>query len=299
VSAPDSRACWAIYRELAHSPGRETDDALILRATAEKLAPMGFDVELKTAEEIAEISETSAEPPPFLFVMCERLPILDRLEQWERAGSCVVNTAAAIRNTYRDKTVLLFEKFRVPFPASVMVPTSLPIPREAEFRESPAGCWVKRGDVHATEPLDVAYAPDPSGLRDALAAMQDRGIPRALVQEHIAGDLIKYYGVGEVDPEVPADNGGGWFQWFYHRGQELHGYSFDPAELASAASRAAAALGLEVFGGDAIATRDGRLVIIDLNAWPSFALYRDTASGQIASYLAARYRRHVEVGVQE
>ena len=26
--------CWGIYRELAHSPGRETDDAEILRATA-------------------------------------------------------------------------------------------------------------------------------------------------------------------------------------------------------------------------------------------------------------------------
>ncbi|HKA37308.1 MAG TPA: hypothetical protein VKH43_10850 [Thermoanaerobaculia bacterium] len=296
MSAPDSRACWAIYRELAHSPGRETDDALILRATAEKLAPMGFAVELKTAE---EVSEFDPEPPPFLFVMCERLPILDRIEEWERAGSCVVNTPAAIRNTYRDKTVLLFEKFRVPFPASVMVPTSLPIPREAEFRESPAGCWVKRGDVHATEPHDVVYAPDPAGLRDALGGMLERGIPRALVQEHIAGDLIKYYGVGEVDPEVPRDNGGGWFQWFYHRGQDLKGYAFDPAELASAASRAAAALGLEVFGGDAIATPEGRIVIIDLNAWPSFALYRDTASEQIASYLAARYRRHVEVGVQE
>jgi hypothetical protein len=129
--------------------------------------------------------------------------------------------------------------------------------------------------------------------------MQDRGIPRALLQEHIAGDLIKFYGVGEVDPDATAENGAGWFQWFYHRGQDLKGYHFEPAELAAAASRAAAALGLEIFGGDAIATKDGRQVIIDLNAWPSFALYRETASGQIASYLAARFRRHVEVGVQE
>src|SRR5262249_33560395 len=122
---------------------------------------------------------------------------------------------------------------------------------------------------------------------------------RALVQEHIAGDLIKYYGVGEVDPEVPRDNGGGWFQWFYHRGQDLKGYAFDPAELASAASRAAAALGLQVFRGDAIATPEGRIGQTDRTAGRGLALYRDTASEQIASYRAGRYRRHVEVGVQE
>ena len=298
MSAPSERSCWAIYRELAHSPGRETDDAMILRATAGKLAGHGYSVELKTAEEVAE---SAAEPPPYVFVMCERLPILARLEEWENAGACMVNTPAAIRNTYRDKTVLLFEKFRVPFPASVMVPTTLPIPPEAEFKESPAGCWVKRGDVHATEAQDVVFARDPMALGRALKALHERGIPKALLQEHIAGDLIKYYGVGEVDPDAAAgpENGGSWFQWFYHRGQQLQNYAFDERELATAASRAAAALGLEVFGGDAIATRDGRIVIIDLNAWPSFALYRDAASGHIASYLAARFRRHAEVGVQE
>ena len=35
---------------------------------------------------------------------------------------------------------------------------------------------------------------------------------------------------------------------------------------------------LEVYGGDAIATADGELVLLDLNAWPSFALYRDEAA---------------------
>ena len=299
MSRHSERSCWAIYRELAHSPGRETDDAEILRVTAGKLEARGYSVELKTAEEIVEIAENDVEPPPYLFVMCERLPILARLEEWENQGSCVINTAPAIRNTYRDKTVLLFEKFRVPFPASVMVPTSLPIPKEAEFRESPAGCWVKRGDVHATEGQDVVFAANPRALDQALKALLARGIPTALLQEHIAGDLIKYYGVGEVDPEAESEHGAGWFEWFYHRGQDLKNYPFDPRDLASAASRAAAALGLEVFGGDAIVTKDGRLVIIDLNAWPSFALYRDAASGHIASYLAARFRRHAEVGVQE
>ena len=40
---------WGVYRELAHSPGRETDDALILRAAAELLTPA------QRVEKIAEL----------------------------------------------------------------------------------------------------------------------------------------------------------------------------------------------------------------------------------------------------
>jgi glutathione synthase/RimK-type ligase-like ATP-grasp enzyme len=53
--------------------------------------------------------------------------------------------------------------------------------------------------------------------------------------------------------------------------------------------RAAAALGLEVYGGDAIATQDGRAVLLDLNAWPSFALFREEAAERIAEHLARRF----------
>jgi hypothetical protein len=289
-------ACWGIHRELAHSPGRETDDAEILRATAGKLETRGFRVTLKTAEEILDSGE---EPPAFLFVMCERLGILGLLEGWRERGVCQVNSAGAVRNTYRDRMLPLFERNRVPFPASVLVPTELPIPREAAFQESPTGCWVKRGDVHATEAKDVVFAPDPAVLAGTLSEMKGRGIERAVLQEHVPGDLIKFYGVGEVDPRGRTENGGGWFQWFYHHDQVLEGHPLDPKDLAAAASRAAAALGLEVYGGDAIATRDGRLVVIDVNAWPSFALYREEASERIAAYLAARFRGHVEVGVEE
>ncbi len=290
-------ACWGIYRELAHSPGRETDDARILEATARHLESKGFHVSLKTAEETA----SAENPPPFLFVMCEQLEILKKLERWQEQGVCQVNSASSIRNTYRDRTLLLFESCHVPFPASVLVPTDLPIPIGKSFKEAPTGCWVKRGDVHATKPGDVAFAADPTALAQALAAMRARGIERAVLQEHIQGDLIKFYGVGDAGLPATADERepGGWFQWFYHRDQNLEGHPFDPQELACSASQAAAALGLEVYGGDAIATRDGRIIVIDLNAWPSFALYRDTASERIASYLAARFRGHVEIGVPE
>ena len=67
----------------------------------------------------------------------------------------------------------------------------------------------------------------------------------------------------------------------------------------SAKSRAAPAqaLELEVWGGDAIVTPAGEIFVIDVNAWPSFALFRDEAADHIAAHLAARLRRRVRVAV--
>lgn len=273
--------CWGVYRELAHSPGRESDDAEILRATAGRLALAGFDVELKSPEELPQTDDAS-EVPRFLFAMCERPKIVERLAAWERQGVVVVNRPEAIRNTDRERTIARFCGDGVPFPASVLVATGGPIGSTAVSLP----CWVKRGDVHAVEIGDVAFVRQREDLSAKLAELSTRGIGRAVLQEHVPGDLIKFYGVAGSDSEgAPLS----WFQWFYHRDQTLSHHPFEAAGLRAAAARAADALGLEVFGGDAIAAPDGRTVLIDLNAWPSFALYRETAAGKIADRLAARF----------
>jgi D-alanine-D-alanine ligase-like ATP-grasp enzyme len=71
------------------------------------------------------------------------------------------------------------------------------------------------------------------------------------------------------------------------------GHTFEGARLRKAALDAAAALGLEIFGGDAIIQADGEPVIIDLNAWPSYALYRDEAARAIANHLIDRFQRRL------
>lgn len=273
--------CWGIYRELAHSPGRETDDAEILRATATELAARGFDVSLKSTDELPEVDEVAA-VPPLLFVMCERIPVVEKLAAWERRGTLVVNRPAGIRNTDRERTIALFAEHAVPFPKSVLVDTKS---GEAAL---PGPCWIKRGDVHAVESGDVAFAGDAVALAAHLARLSDRGIARAVVQEHVPGDLIKFYGVAGLD-DAPARPS--WFQWFYHRDQKLANHPFEPAELAAATARAAAALSLEIYGGDAIVSEDGRIRVIDLNAWPSFALFRPVAAASIAALLAVRFSR--------
>src|SRR5258707_680781 len=58
-------------------------------------------------------------------------------------------------------------------------------------------CWVKRGDVHAMERDDVVFAADRTALGAALARLRARGIVAAAVQAHVAGPVVKFYGVAD------------------------------------------------------------------------------------------------------
>ncbi len=267
--------CIGVLREPAHSPGRIDDDAAIMRSVGEALRERGFRVELVAADVVVEA------PSANLFVMCERGTVLDRLAGMEKAGAIVVNSPVAIRNTYRHRMVGLFTRHRVSAPMSWIVAADANTPR-------PADCaWIKRYDFHATQRDDVMYAASDTGWREALRRFADRGIPFVVAQEHVAGDLVKFYGVRNH----AASTGANWFQWFYHRDQGMLGHVFDPGRLSEAAFGAAGALGLEVFGGDAVIKADGAPMIIDLNAWPSYALYRDRAAEAIADCLTERFQR--------
>ena len=272
------RRAWGIFRERTHSPGREDDDARILHLTAAALETRGFAVTLKSPDEVVDADS----PPPFVFLMCERVPVLETLARWERAGVHVVNAPRAVLDTYRDRMLARCAAAAVPMPSGRIVSTRAP------GSGHPERAWVKRADVHFTQEGDVVFAEGRAALEAALGALAARGIDRAAVQQHVDGDLIKFYGVGLDGGSAGRAS---WFRWFYHRDQQLAGHPFDPARLAAVARQAAAALGLEVFGGDVIATADGALFLIDLNAWPSFALYREEAAREIAGYLDARFTR--------
>jgi hypothetical protein len=275
--------CWGIFRERTHSPGRESDDAEILRLTAKELEGRGFTVSVKTPDALDDPAEP---PPPAIFLMCERLEVLRTLSAWEATGIRLVNSPVAVLNTYRERMLALWAAAGIPFPASRVVRTDLPPSPEPGWGRWPI--WVKRADVHNTQQGDVSRVDDRAALGDVLVGLARRGLQRAVLQEDVAGDLLKFYGIGT---EAGPDGSAPWFRSFYHRDQVLHGHPLDPSALASLGRRAAAALGLEVFGGDALVGSDGRLTLIDLNAWPSFALYRDDAAAEIAAHLARRFTR--------
>lgn len=269
---------WGVFRERAHSPGRECDDAEILGLTGKELEARGYEVALKSPEELAAPLERH---PHCVFLMCERMEALDVLAAWEARGIPHVNSPRAVLNTYRDRMVEQLREANVSFVESRLVST-----RGASGALT-TPVWVKRADVHNTQEGDVVFAESAGAAADALAALAARGIERAVIQPHVEGDLVKFYGVGRAARRAEP----GWFRWFYHKDQTVAGHPLDPRRLAALAHGAAMALGLEVYGGDAIVAPGGGLILLDLNAWPSFALYRDEAAPVIASYLALRFAR--------
>jgi hypothetical protein len=269
--------CWGIFREVAHSPGRESDDAEILRLTGKHLEAKGLQVVLKTPEEINGVDEGR---PRFVFLMCERVDVLRRLRALEASGVPQVNSTQSVLNTYRERMLEAFVEANVPFIASRLVGTS------AADAGGALPAWVKRADVHNTQEGDVVFAPTADAVAAALRGLAGRGIPRAVIQPHVPGDLVKFYGVGAGGGPHGAPP---WFRWFYHKDQKLAGHRFEERSLARLVRSAASALGLEVYGGDAIVTPDSEIVLLDVNAWPSFALYRDEAAARIATHLVLRF----------
>ena len=99
---------------------------------------------------------------------------------------------------------------------------------------------------------------------------------------HIAGDIIKFYGVGSnfFTHSYPQP-GKTKFNLEAINGAPQH-HPFDKEALAHIAAKAARALGLTIFGGDAIITAQGEIFIIDINDFPSFSAVREQAAAQIA-----------------
>jgi hypothetical protein len=121
-------------------------------------------------------------------------------------------------------------------------------------------------------------------VEDILKEYALRDIPSAVINKHLQGDLIKFYGV----------SGSGFFHWFYPN--ELHHSKFGLEEINGAAQgilfdvdylkticlEASKILNVHIYGGDAIVSPSGTIRIIDFNDWPSFAPCRLEAAPFIA-----------------
>ncbi|MBI4051241.1 MAG: hypothetical protein HY400_01925 [Elusimicrobia bacterium] len=263
-------------RELLHSPKRESDDALILKGVLRELSSGGVESSCSAPENLESLS---LEDWDVFLPMCESYSRLLKLKEREECGrSLFINSPRAVLNCYRIHMIpILTACPGVTFPQTVI--RDVRYPSRAHLpKEKGVSYWVKRGDVHNTCERDVVFV---SNNAECEAVRQDflrRSIQKFILQRHVPGDLIKFYGVGP----------GKWFTWFYHNPQTAEEYPFDPSVLDHMTQKAAKALGLEVYGGDAIATEKGSIVLIDVNSWPSFAKVRLEAQKRIAEHILDR-----------
>ena len=270
--------CLGIFREPQNSPNRESDDALILRTVMEQLSLLQVDTALIEAE-AADLADPSAWD--LVVPMCEAYPRLMRLKSYADSGSLMVNPPEAVLSCYRTRMLEAFAREpKLLSPETEVRPIAAAGPMDPPAFDARLGLWIKRGDVHNTCSHDVVYARDMAAVETIREDFARRKISFLLLQRHIDGDLIKFYGVGP----------GQWFTWFYHDPQSARRLPFEVDHLALQAELAARCVGLEIFGGDAIVSSEGPLYVIDINSWPSFARVRAEASVQIARRLRARLR---------
>lgn len=268
-----------VFREVQNSPNRESDDALILKAVMDQLSILKTDCALMTPEQFdaADASDFDLIAP-----MCEAYPRLMRLKTLAAGtGIAMVNPADSVLGCYRTRMLASFSRTPgLTYPPTEVRRTTAAANKRPPAFESAGGWWLKRGDVHNTCAFDVIHArswPEADAVR---REFEGREIKDMIVQSHVDGDLIKFYGVGP----------GQWFTWFYHDPASARRLPFELEDLARQAELAASAVRVEVFGGDAIIAPDGGIFVIDINSWPSFARVRAEASVQIARRLRLRLR---------
>ena len=263
-----------IRRSSVFSPNHIVNDASIFNGVAEYMMGKGYPVTVLSEPEFLSLSEN----PLLAFVMLRNPDAIKRMQQWEQAGCRCVNSAFGIENTGRERMTKLLMEHQIPYPDSVIVHTNEQVEPLLE-QHGFTSCWIKRNDFHALHREDVAYARHPEEVQGLLAEYALRGIDKVVINKHLEGDLIKFYGVADSP----------FFYWFYPYEQrhtkfgweKINGKSkeipFDGEKLRELCSKAAHVLNLIVYGGDCIVSPDGIIRIIDFNDWPSFAPCRNEA----------------------
>jgi len=238
---------------------------MILELTAEQLRRRGCRV---TLMQEAEVGLRSIDTP-VVFSMCQGPRANNELRRLERRGLLVVNSPLAVQSCYRVNLLRLLGAQATALAPMTIVETDGQSDLTALFADHRT-CWVKRGDVHATQQGDVVRVTGVEECAHVLAGFRERGVTHAVIQPHIEGEVVKFYGVV----------GDGFFRFYSERDRKVAPVAFWSAR--PAVERLVQRIGLLVYGGDAVLTEDGQVVVIDINDWPSFASFRAEAADAIA-----------------
>ncbi|MBD8349300.1 MULTISPECIES: hypothetical protein [unclassified Dysgonomonas] len=279
-----------IKRQTKYSPNHIGNDGTIYNMTAQCLRDMGYDVQDYTESEfvLSDIKDK------FIFDMARDKSTIKWLKHLEDNGSVVINSAYGIENCTRGKMTRMLIDNNIPHPESIIIDSN-DDPTELLEQMDANAYWIKRGDFHAIHREDVAFARSITEAKEILKEFAFRGIPNAVINEHLVGDLVKFYGVADTD----------FFYHFYpfdlsHSKfglEEINGaanqYAFSVEALKEACDKAGEILNIKIYGGDCVVAKDGSFKIIDFNDWPSFAPCREQAAPKIAECIDKHVQKHI------
>lgn len=268
-----------IMRAGAYSPNHIGNDAAIFNAVAENLRKRGCIVNIYSEDQFIAGNVTEN----IIVNMCREQKSIALLQKMEDEGRLIINSGYGIENCTRERMTRILIGSNIPYPESLMVNTNEGV-KEALENAGFTQCWIKRGDFHAMHKEDVSFVRHPQEAQELLQEYFLRGINRAVINKHLVGDLVKFYGV----------QGTPFFFWFYpfdlghsKYGHEAingksQGIKFDLEKMKQICQSASEVLDVKIYGGDCIVSPEGDIRIIDFNDWPSFAPCRDEAAPHIA-----------------
>ena len=271
----------AVSRNRKYSPNHIGNDEIIFSLTISKLEKLGCSVKLVDEDDFFEHDYNNFN---HIITMARQKQVVKKLQSLQYRGAKVINSGFSIENSYRINMQKALENNNIPVPRSMVVSTFYN--DSGVFDGFPdSRFWIKRGDFHAMHREDVTFVNSKQEGHEILREYGLRGIEDALICEHLTGDLVKFYGVLNTN----------FFFWFYPYDYKHHKYSeyetingsaehhkFSEHQLKETANAAALAVGVRIYGGDAIVDEEGNFKIIDLNDWPSFAPCREAAAPFIA-----------------
>ena len=260
-----------IARNQADSPNMTANDAAILERIAAELTERGA--------EVVSIGEDEEIPCDIaaVYSMSRTASTIARLKRAEQRGVTVVNATTAVENCSRERFMQILRENDIPQPQFEAVCNGNGL--NADYLH----CWIKKAKGWSNHKNDVTFAQSMHEAVAAIGEMASRGITECIQMQHCPGDIVKFYGVGNdfFHHCYPASTKFG--------KEEINGaprhYGFDANALKYIAQKAALAMGLEIYGGDAIITQQGQIYIIDMNDFPSFTAIRDIAAKEIATLI--------------
>jgi hypothetical protein len=272
-----------IMRAGVFSPNHIGNDAAVFNAVVEQLRKRGMTVNIYNEEQL----NAGAVKESVIVNMCRHLNSIKLLQEYEDAGRIVINSAYGIENCFRDRTARLLMGNHFPYPKSVIVDTNESV-RALLRKEGIDACWIKRGDTHSMHKEDVSFCRHPEEAQEVLQEYFLRGIKRAVISAHIAGNEIKFYGVKDTP----------FFKWYYSspsrpmQHETLIREVNPTKKLKKICSSAAEELNVMVYGGDCIVNEKGEITIVDFNDWPSYAPCRSEAAAAIARRILKEIETH-------
>lgn len=264
-----------IFRAGQFSPNHVGSDAGILELVAAMLRRRGIQVNLYSEDQFIALGIANEQ---IVMTMCRDKRSLSRLHQLELEGRQVINSSFGITQCIPENMARCLANIDVARPDCLIVETNENV-RTLLQKLDMSQCWIKRGDSPMMHKEDLTYVRHGEEAAEILREYFIRDIFTAVVTRHTPGAKLKFYGVEGTD----------FFDYLFPMNEQT---PLDTQALRETCSKAAQALGLIVYGGDAIVDPvTGQFKLLTVNDWPSFSPCRDAAAKAITKLITSRVRK--------